>query len=161
MAYLYFTSDTHSYIYPTDYISQGRKNMGYMALSSSFKEGAVIADGGDVLQGSPLVRYEMKNHIRPFLSSVAFNRAGLSVYTPGNHDFNFGYDALREFLTSLNADKVAANLRDIRGELGVKPFTVIETSDGMKLQAMQAPFPLYQKGCFPSPFSKEAKHLVL
>ena len=133
MADLYFTSDTHSYIYPTDYISQGRKNMGYMALSSSFTEGAVIADGGDVLQGSPLVRYEMKNHIRPFLSSVAFNRAGLSVYTPGNHDFNFGYDALRDFLTSLNADKVAANLRDIRGELGIKPFTVIETSDGMKL----------------------------
>ena len=71
MAELYFTSDTHSYVYPTDYISEGRKNMGYMALSSSFAEGAIIVDGGDVLQGSPLIRYEMKKGSRPFLAAEA------------------------------------------------------------------------------------------
>ena len=32
MADLYFTSDTHSYVFPTDYISSGKKNMGYLAL---------------------------------------------------------------------------------------------------------------------------------
>ena len=50
MADIYFTSDTHSYIYPTDYVSRGKKDMGYMVLASSFSDGAIIADGGDVLQ---------------------------------------------------------------------------------------------------------------
>ena len=51
MADLYFTSDTHSYVFPTDYISSGKKDMGYLALSSGFTQGGIIADGGDVLQG--------------------------------------------------------------------------------------------------------------
>ena len=133
MADLYFTSDTHSYVYPTDYISSGKKNMGYMALSSCFRDGAVIADGGDVLQGSPLVRYEMKNTLRPFTAAEAFNRAGLSIYVPGNHDFNFGYDTLRDFLSELNADKIAANIVDERGELGLRPYVLKRCDDGMKL----------------------------
>ena len=133
MADLYFTSDTHSYLYPTDYISPDRKNMGYISLSSLFKDGAIIADGGDVLQGSPLVRYEIRNGIRPFLASDVFNRAGLSIYVPGNHDFNFGYETLCSFLKSLKAEKLAANLVDERGELGVKPYTIRETEDGLKL----------------------------
>ena len=132
MADLYFTSDTHSYIYPTDYISDGKKNMGYIALSSCFRDGAIIADGGDVLQGSPLVQYEIRNRIRPFLASEVFNRAGLSVYVPGNHDFNFGYDTLRDFLSSLDAEILAANLKDLREELSVKPYTVKETEDGLR-----------------------------
>ena len=133
MAEIFFTSDTHSYVFPTDYISEGKKDMGYIAAASLFKEGAIIADGGDVLQGSPLIRYELENGIRPFTAAEAFNRAGLSVYTPGNHDFNFGYETLKDFLTSLNADIVAANLIDERGELGVRKFVIKDTPDGLRL----------------------------
>ena len=133
MADLYFTSDTHSYVFPTDYISLGKKDMGYMALSSGFMEGAIIADGGDVLQGSPLVRYEIRHGARSFTAAEAFRRAGLSIYVPGNHDFNFGYDTLAAFLSELGADVIAANLRDIRGELGVKPYVLKTADDGLKL----------------------------
>ena len=86
MAEIFFTSDTHSYVFPTDYISGGKKDLGYIAAASRFTEGAIIVDGGDVLQGSPLIRYELENGIRPFTAVEAFNRAGLSIYTPGNHD---------------------------------------------------------------------------
>lgn len=133
MATLFFTSDTHSYLYPTDYVSPGRKDMGYMALSSLIPSDAIVVDGGDVLQGSPLVRYEMKTGGGSFLAAEAFNRAGLSIYVPGNHDFNFGYDTLRIFLSSLNAEKIAANLVDRRGELGIMPFTLRTTADGIRL----------------------------
>ena len=133
MADLYFTSDTHSYVYPTDYISPERKNIGYMTLSSAFREGAIIADGGDVLQGSPLVRYEMRNGERPFMAAEAFNRAGLSVYVPGNHDFNFGYDVLSSFLSSLEAEIIGANIVDERWELGIKPYTLKTADDGIRL----------------------------
>ena len=133
MADIYFTSDTHSYIYPTDYVSRRKKDMGYMVLASSFSDGAIIADGGDVLQGSPLVRYEIANGIRPFTAASAFNAAGLSIYTPGNHDFNYGYDVLSSFLSGLDADIIAANLIDERGELGVKPYVLKTASDGTRL----------------------------
>ena len=133
MAEIFFTSDTHSYVFPTDYISGGKKDLGYIAAASRFTEGAIIVDGGDVLQGSPLIRYELENGIRPFTAVEAFNRAGLSIYTPGNHDFDFGYDTFKDLLTSLNADIVASNLIDERGELGVRKFVIKDTPDGLRL----------------------------
>lgn len=133
MAEIWFTSDTHSYLYPTDYISEEKKDMGYIALSSSFTPGSIVVDGGDVLQGSPLIRYEMKNGIRPFLAAEVFNRAGLDIYVPGNHDFNFGYETLRSFFSSLNAEKLAANVIDERGELGIRRYTLIEAEDGIRV----------------------------
>lgn len=133
MAEIFFTSDTHSYVFPTDYISKGWKDMGYIAMSSAFSGDAIIVDGGDVLQGSPLVRCEMQGGMRPFTAAEAFNRAGLSVYVPGNHDFDFGYDVLRSFLSELKADKIAANVVDERGELGIKPYVLKEASDGLRI----------------------------
>ena len=53
---IFFTSDLHSYIYPTDYRSQAKKELGLFKCASQFqKDGnTLIIDGGDLLQGSPL-----------------------------------------------------------------------------------------------------------
>ena len=83
---IYYTSDTHSYVYPTDYVSREDKATGYMVLSSMFKDDALKIDGGDVLQGSPLVRFEMKRGNSPLMAAKAFNTAGLDVFVPGNHE---------------------------------------------------------------------------
>ena len=122
---IYFTSDTHSYIYPYDYVTADRKAMGYMAASSCFSKDGIIIDGGDCLQGSPLMRYEMKNAVRPHLAAKAFNAAGLDIYVPGNHDFDFGYDELESFLSSLDAHVVCANLIDELGRMHVEPYVII------------------------------------
>ena len=52
---IYFTSDLHSYIYPTDYRSQKEQDLGLFKCASQFqKDGnTLIIDGGDLLQGSP------------------------------------------------------------------------------------------------------------
>ena len=123
---IFYTSDTHSYVYPTDYLGEEPKPMGYMALASRFTPDSIIIDGGDVLQGSPLIRYELKNRISPHLAAKAFNAAGLDVFVPGNHDFDFGYDRLCEFIYSLDARTVCANLHDERGSLHVLPYVVIQ-----------------------------------
>ena len=128
---IYYTSDTHSYVYPTDYVSREDKAAGYMVLSSMFKDDALKIDGGDVLQGSPLVRFEMKSGNSPLMAAKAFNAAGLDVFVPGNHDFDFGYEMLRSFTSSLDAEVVCANLHDEMGFLKIKPYTVIE-KDGVK-----------------------------
>lgn len=53
---IYFTSDLHSYIYPTDYRGQEEKDLGLFKCASQFqKDGnTLVIDGGDLLQGSPL-----------------------------------------------------------------------------------------------------------
>ena len=128
---VYFTSDTHSYIFPTDYIHPGVMDMGYAHLASAFEEGSVVLDGGDVLQGSPLIRYALK-HSCSLPPAAAFNAAGLDVFVPGNHDFDFGYEPLRRFLSELEAVPVCANIEDGRGELGIRKHVLIERS-GIKL----------------------------
>ena len=56
---IYFTSDLHGYIYPTDYRSRQERNIGLFKCASQFhKDGnTLVIDGGDILQGSPLGAY--------------------------------------------------------------------------------------------------------
>ena len=53
---IYFTSDLHGYIYPTDYRGQGEKELGLFKCASRFRKdgNTLVIDGGDILQGSPL-----------------------------------------------------------------------------------------------------------
>ena len=129
---VYYTSDTHSYIFPTDYIHPGTRDMGYAHLASAFEPGSVVIDGGDVLQGSPVIRYSRRNGMGALPSALCFNAAHLDVFVPGNHDFDFGYDMLLSFISSLSAVTVAANVSDERGLLPVLPHVVIER-DGVRL----------------------------
>ena len=99
MAELFFTSDTHSYVFPTDYISDEKRNMGYIAAASQFADGAIIADGGDVLQGSPLIRYELEKartdaraSFDPSDMSLRSDRAHYDngIYVPEDHVLPLG-----------------------------------------------------------------------
>lgn len=56
---IYFTSDLHGYIYPTDYRSREERDIGLFKCASQFRKdgNTLIIDGGDILQGSPLGAY--------------------------------------------------------------------------------------------------------
>ena len=53
---IYFTSDLHGYIYPTDYRSREIRDIGLFKCASQFRKdgNTLVIDGGDILQGSPL-----------------------------------------------------------------------------------------------------------
>ena len=133
MATLYYTSDTHSYLYPDDHQGNSNIPMGYGLLSASFRDADLVMDGGDVLQGSPLIRYEVTRNRRPFTAAKAFNIGGLGVFVPGNHDFNYGPELLKEFMDELDADVVCANLVDHRFGLKHQRYVVREFRDGVKV----------------------------
>ncbi len=64
-----------------------------------------MLDGGDSLQGTPLVQYYLA-HADEFPHhpvAEAFNAMGCDYFTLGNHDFNFGYDALHAYLCAMDA----------------------------------------------------------
>ena len=99
---IYYTSDTHGHIFPVNYASNCPEHSGLLNLAAQVeKDGnTLVLDGGDSLQGTPLTQYYLEHckkwPIHPV--AAAFNAMGLDYFTLGNHDFNFGYEALRDYL---------------------------------------------------------------
>lgn len=111
--HIYFTSDLHGYIFPTDYRSTEEKDIGLFKCANRYvKDGnTLIIDGGDLLQGSPLGAFCHDSlHEAESLADV-MNMCGYDYVTLGNHDFNYGMDYLDSYLNNLNARCVCQNVR--------------------------------------------------
>ena len=134
---IYFTSDTHGHIFPVNYASNRPEASGLLALAAQIeKDGdTLVLDGGDSLQGTPLTQYYLEHRgewdIHPV--AAAFNALGLDYFTLGNHDFNFGYEALRDYLRAMEGTCLCANVEDLGGELPICPWTVHTLSNGLRI----------------------------
>ena len=86
---IYFTSDLHGYIYPTDYRGQGEKELGLFKCASRFRKdgNTLVIDGGDILQGSPLGAFCHDTIGSAARFAEMMNRCGYDYVTLGNHDF--------------------------------------------------------------------------
>ena len=144
---IYYTSDVHGYLYPTDYVEAGEKNLGLMRMLPAFvRDGnTLIIDGGDSLQGSPMTNYFYRltpEERRGILTDTRFgthpiaavmNLAGYRYVTLGNHDFNHGVDALMDYLTALDAECLCCNIRDRAGKLPLKPWAIHTLENGLRV----------------------------
>ena len=132
---IYFTSDLHSYIYPTDYRSQEEKDLGLFKCASQFqKDGnTLIIDGGDLLQGSPLGAFCHDTVGSAAQFAQIMNRCGYDYVTLGNHDFNYGMPYLDSYLDALRARCVCENVRWAGG--GVRfPARVHVLENGLRVR---------------------------
>ena len=88
---LYYTSDVHGYLLPTDYIQAGAQPLGLANAATHFQKDAqtLIIDGGDMFQGSPMLQYLQQQPAQDAVTT-AMNLAGYDYVTLGNHDFNYG-----------------------------------------------------------------------
>ena len=93
-----FISDTHGSLYPINYAQNRPENTGLFCVAAQInKDGnTLVIDGGDSLQGTPLISYYLEHRDEYDFHPMAegFKEMGLDYYTLGNHDFNFGYDAI-------------------------------------------------------------------
>ena len=131
---IYFTSDLHSYIYPTDYRSQEEKDLGLFKCASQFqKDGnTLVIDGGDLLQGSPLGAFCHDTVGSAAQFAQIMNRCGYDYVTLGNHDFNYGMPYLDSYLDALRARCVCENVRWAGG--GVRfPARVHVLENGLRI----------------------------
>lgn len=133
-----FTSDTHGCLTPVDYATGGAGAACVADFSGELARmraagPSLFLDGGDALQGTPLLRYwlsgpaatdEAENPV-----AAVFGELGLDAFTLGNHDFNYGRDVLAAHLRAMEragAVCVCANVHDARGELAIRPHTIVE-----------------------------------
>lgn len=129
---IYFTSDTHGYLYPNNFASKQPRPMGLLPMSFEKDENTLVIDGGDTIQGSPLT-YFCKLHGRELPIAEAMNARGYDYVTLGNHDFNNGYDYLKRHLDALNATCLCANVTDLRGELPISSAVVHVLGNGLRV----------------------------
>lgn len=132
-----YTSDTHGHIFPVDYAGSRAQDSGLLNIAGALeKDGnTLVLDGGDSLQGTPLTQYYLEHRgswpLHPV--AAAFNAMGLDCFTLGNHDFNFGYEALREYIAAMDAECLCANVEDLGPGLGLKPWTVRRLENGLRV----------------------------
>lgn len=133
---LYYTSDVHGYLLPTDYIQAGAQPLGLANAATHFQKDAqtLIIDGGDMFQGSPMLQYLQQQPAQDAVTT-AMNLAGYDYVTLGNHDFNFGYDALQQHLARLDATVIAENVTDLNGHT-LYPAQIKTLGDGTRIGLM-------------------------
>ena len=129
---LYFTSDTHGYLYPTNFVNPEPIAMGLLGMAFPKDGNTLVIDGGDTLQGSPLSYYCHTNHI-PLPMARVMNDLGYDYITLGNHDFNYGYETLLAHLQALRAKCLCANVQDRLGEAPIASFTVHTLENGLRV----------------------------
>lgn len=132
---IYYTSDTHGYLFPTNYASRDEMNMGLFKLAACWeKDGnSLIIDGGDSIQGSPFTSYLQGRGQCSRVIARAMNMAGFDYVTLGNHDFNNGVEALEEYLRDLNAVCLCANIRDRAGRLPIEEYAIHTLENGLRV----------------------------
>lgn len=142
-----FTSDTHGYLYPTNYADSTDRPLGLMKLAGKYLHdgNTLIIDGGDTLQGSPLTNLYQRLSAEEKAGCLAndaygshpiaamMNLAGYQFVTLGNHDFNNGVEALADYLNNLDALCLCCNIRDKAGMLPIAPYAIHQLENGLRI----------------------------
>ncbi len=131
---IYFTSDTHGFLFPTDYQTNDEKPMGVLKVINDFEkdENTLIFDIGDSIQGSPFTDFMWKS-LDKCLVAEAFNTGKYDYFTLGNHDFNYGYDKLSKYLNAMNAKCILANVVEKTQNLPITPYNIKTLANGIKV----------------------------
>lgn len=131
---VYFTSDSHGFLFPTNYFDRAVRPMGLTGLIGRVPGdgNTLLIDGGDAVQGSPLTYYCHEKDVPCPIADV-MNAAGYDFVTIGNHDVNYGADWLNAHLSRLEAKCLCANVQDVAGRLPILPWTVRTLENGLRI----------------------------
>src|SRR5213596_2073867 len=127
------TTDVHGRVFGWDYVRDAvapgglsRAATALETLRSRYPGQVVLVDAGDLLQGNPFAtffgRYD-KRQPQPIVD--ALNALQYDVVTPGNHDFDFGFDFLRRAAAEATYRYVSANVVDDSGKALFAPTVVV------------------------------------
>ena len=109
--------------------------LGYAAIAQYKKDleaqghDVLLLDAGDATQGTPLVNLGMGKNAIEFM-----NAAGYMAMSPGNHEFDWGSDNLKQLAGIAKFPILSASILDAVGkEVTFKANTVFEMKAGLKV----------------------------
>lgn len=134
------TTDIHGRVLGWDYVKDmpapgglSRVATALETLRARYPANLILVDAGDLLQGNPFAAYFGRYDKRqPHPIVDALNVLQYDVVTPGNHDFDFGVDFLRNAAKQATYHYVSANIEDSAGA-PFFPQTVILARGAVKV----------------------------
>lgn len=129
--YILHTNDVHGRA-----VADPKGNvLGYAAIAQYKKDleaegnAVLLLDAGDPIQGTPLTNLGMGKNAIEFM-----NAAGYDAMTPGNHEFDWGSDNLKQLQGIAKFPILSATiLNSVGKEITFKANTIFETSIGLKV----------------------------
>ena len=122
---LLYTNDVHGQVEPVSGRSGGLVNLVSLIdqVREEDPEHTILLDAGDALQGT-----YVSNSAQGAVMIQAMNLAGYDAWTLGNHEFDFGQDALLARIAQASFPTLAANLYDkATGRLwNAQPYTILQ-----------------------------------
>lgn len=137
------TSDTHGFIFPTNYVEPGTdmpfgviRTASVVAQAQKEATGPVITiDDGDFLAGSPLAYYvaRVAPNATPHPLTEIYNQIHYDAGVLGNHEFDYGTSYLERAINDSDRPIINANLLDKAGRpLFGQRYRIIERQ-GVKI----------------------------
>lgn len=130
------TTDVHGRLVPWDYYTQAPEGRGLAKVATlvdsirAAEPNVVLVDSGDLLQGNPLDYYYglvERADVHPVVR--AMNALEYDASALGNHEFNYGLEALHDALKDADFLFLAANVFHAGTDSLVWPaYTVVERS---------------------------------
>lgn len=122
---LLHTNDLHARLLPDD---EGRGGFAYLAAvirrECGASEGCLVLDGGDLVQGTPVSSVFRGVPVFEIASGL-----GLDASTLGNHEFDYGWEVIQEYIDEADFPIVTANVTNDAGALlGRTPYVILEAN---------------------------------
>jgi 2',3'-cyclic-nucleotide 2'-phosphodiesterase (5'-nucleotidase family) len=123
------SNDLHAHLLPDD---QGMGGFAYLATAvreeRAHSAASLYLNAGDLVQGTPVSTLYQGLPIYQIA-----NRLGFDVSTLGNHEFDYGWRRIQDFVKAANFPVVSANVVNDSGDLLAGKAYVIKTVGGIRV----------------------------
>ena len=147
------TSDVHGRIVPWSYGADVEDKSGSYAQIATYvkdvrknNKNVVLVEVGDAIQDNQIdVFAKDKKYYKDHPIPKVLNEMKYDIFVLGNHEFNFGMEALDEILKDIKAKKLTANFYYKKNDKRYIDATTIIEKDGVKLGIIGLSTPMSAK----------------
>jgi 2',3'-cyclic-nucleotide 2'-phosphodiesterase/3'-nucleotidase len=126
------TTDMHGHVLAQDTYTLQPANLGWAKVTTLIRRqqvlnpNTILVDCGDTLQGEPLnyVRNVLRKDL-PEPSLAIMNTLGYSAMAVGNHDYDFGFEVLREASRQAKFPFLSANTLNAKGQPALATHVIV------------------------------------
>lgn len=145
-----FTSDIHGSMTNYNYATGKETKTSFSQVATlidrekaAFPGRTFIIDNGDTIQGNGTSFFINNDSYKPYPIIKAMQEVGYEIAGMGNHEFNFGIEALNKAYEGFSGDKICGNVLTEDGSLmkGFSSYSIKTLDNGLRIAFIGAVTP--------------------